>query len=195
VPVLLLLLFGCEDDTQKPYLMGQKPPQSKPVYAAPGKPKENAVTIAKIEAENKKEIAVINMQRDLGLQKIEQESKRHEVDASKEIALKAQEAQTVQENNDYTIKKSTLTLLALFAAAVLALAFYFFRKWRQERVEMHRAEIEKELVIKEKELQVKMAEKILDTIASGKLSQEEERRLIETLEKTNRSLPYKGSGG
>jgi hypothetical protein len=192
VPALLLLL-GCEDEPQKPYLMGEKPPQTRTVYTISSKPKTDAVAIARIEAESKKEIAAINMQRDLELQKIEQQTKLHEVAADKEIALKAQEVQTAQENNDYTLRKSTLTLLALFAAALLALAFYFFRKWRQEKVQMHRAEIEKELTIKEKELQVKMAEKILDTLASGKLSQEEERKLIEALEKTNRSLPYKGS--
>lgn len=175
--------------------MGQEPQQSKTVYAVSSKPKTEAVAIARIEAESKKELATINMRRDLELQKIQQQTKLNEVAATKEVALKAQEAQTAQENNDYTLRKSTLILLALFAAALLALAFYFFRKWRQEKVQMHQAEIEKELAIKEKELQVKMAEKILDTLASGKLSQEEEKRLIETLEKTNRSLPYKGSRG
>lgn len=173
--------------------MEQKPSAAKPVYTVPKKPIESAVSIARIEAENKKEIAAINMQRDLQLQKIEQQTKMHEVDATKEVALKTQEARTIEESNDYSLKKSTLTLVALFVAALLALVFYFVRKWREERLAMHHAEIEKELTIKEKELQVKMAEKILDTIASGKLSEEEERKLIETLEKTNKSLPYKGS--
>ena len=45
-------------------------------------------------------------------------------------------------------------------------------------------EMQKEMYLREKELQVKIAEKILDTIASGNLSEEKEQHLLEALDKT-----------
>jgi hypothetical protein len=59
-----------------------------------------------------------------------------------------------------------------------------FRKRREDKLKMHEDELQKEMYLREKELQVKMAEKILDTIASGKLSEEREQHLLEALDKT-----------
>ena len=179
------------DNTQQPYMMGQKPADQKRVYTVSGQKADSAVTIAEIEAETQKEIAKINKERDLELQKVEEDTKRIELKTQNELALKEHNLSTFVQEGDYALKKSTLIIIALSLTALFVLSFYIFKKRREDRLKMHQEELEKEMYLREKELQVKMAEKILDTIASGKLSKEDEQHLLSTLDKTNPGISYK----
>ncbi|MEA3372917.1 MAG: hypothetical protein U9Q62_04425 [Campylobacterota bacterium] len=185
---LFFLLVGCgEGSNQRPYIAGQK---TKPVagYRTGTDP---AVKIATIEAESRKEVATIQMQRDLELERIKKESKTEEVTAKKEIAFKEQDTIERQEDNINNRYNTIVIIGSLFLLVAMGLLVYFLLKRREDKLKMHEDTIEKEMTLKEKELQVQMATKILDTIASGTLDKEEERRLIETFEKSNKSLPYK----
>lgn len=183
---------GCGDDNrQNPYMMGEKPADSKRVYTVSEKPKETAVTIATIEAETQKEIAKINKERDVELQKMEQNTKLMEIKTQNEMAAKEHNLSAFVKESEFAFKNSTLIVIALAMISLFALTFYIFRKRREDKLKMHENELQKEMYIREKELQVKMAEKILDTIASGKLSEEREQHLLETLDKANTpTLPH-----
>jgi TolA-binding protein len=195
LPLLaFMLLSGCGDERrsntpQQPYLMGQSV-QQRNAAAALRTEADKAVAIAKIEAQSREEIARINREHDLEMQKLQQQTAREKISAEKEVALRQNEAQQREADNGYTLGIAAIAAAALLFAAVLALSVYFLRKRREDRLKMHSDTLEQERSIKEKELQVRMAEKILDTLASGTLSKEEEARLIETFEKTNRGLPY-----
>ncbi len=185
---LLFLLIGCgEGNNQRPYIAGQKP---RPV-AGYNTRTDPTVKVAVIEAESRKEVAQIHMQRDLELERIKKASKSEEVTAQKEIAFKKQDTIGKQEEN-FNDRYNTIVIIgALFLLTAMGLLVYFLLKRREDKLKMHEDNIEKEMILKEKELQVRMATKILDTIASGNLDKEEERRLIETFEKSNKVLPYK----
>ena len=187
---LLLLLTGCGEGQQRPYVVGQKPKTVHSPYPT-AKKTDNSVKIATIEAQNRKEIAEIEMDRDLQVQKIQQETKIHEVATGKEIAFNIQKTLGLKDENFYALNTNILIVTSLLVLIVLGLIVYFFLKWREDKLKMHQDEIEKEKELKEKELQVLLATKILDTIASGNLDKEEEHKLIETFEKTNLGLPYK----
>ena len=187
----LLLFGGCSEEKQKPYIIGQKPKTFKTKDSGPSHETNNAVAIAAIEAKSKKDVAQIRMHHDLELQKIKQKTKMYEVATDKEIAFSKQEMLGKKEENAFALNKSILIVSSLFITAILVIIAYFLRKRREDKLKMHRDRMENELLIKEKELQVKMAEKILDTIASGTLGKEDERKLIETFEKTNRGIPHK----
>ncbi len=183
--VVLLFVSGCgNDNRQNPYMIGEKPADKKRVYTVTTKKKEMAVTIATIEAETQKEIAKINKERDVEIQKMEQETKLAELKTHNEMAVKEHNLSTFVHESEFAFKNSTLIVIALGSITLLALIFYIFRKRRADKLKMHEDELQKEMYIREKELQVKMAEKILDTIASGKLSEEREQKLLETLDKT-----------
>lgn len=183
--ITLLFLAGCgSDNTQSPYIMGEKPfPKSK-TYAASKPAKNKEVTIATIEAETQKEIAKINKERDLELKKMEEKTKVLKLRTNNEMAVKEHNLSTYVQESEYAYKNSTLTIIALGLFAILALALFMFRKRREDKLKMHEDELQKEMYLREKELQVKMAEKILDTIATGKLSEEREQHLLEALDKT-----------
>ncbi len=191
--LLMAAVFaGCGDNsTQNPYMMGEKPADKKQVYTVSNQSKDSAVVIASIEGETQKEIAKINKERDVELQKLAQNTKLVEINAQNEIAVKEHNLSTFVQESDYAFKKSTLIVVSFALIAFLALALYMFRKRREDKLKMHENELQKEMYIREKELQVKMAEKILDTIASGKLSKEREQHLLETFDKAAPGLPNK----
>ena len=186
--ILLLLAItfsGCgNDNRQNPYMMGEKTSQKGKIYTVTNKPKNSEVTIATIEAETKKEIAKINKERDLELKQMEENTKLLELKTTNEMAIKEHNLSTYVQESQFAFKNSTLIIIVLSFIGVMALTFYMFRKRREDKLKMHKDELQKEVYLREKELQVKMAEKILDTIASGKLSEEREQHLLEALDKT-----------
>jgi len=184
--LLFVIAFtGCgNDNRQNPYMMGEKPSHNGKIYTVKSKPKSSAVTIATIEAETQKEIAKINKSRDIELKQMEVKTKMVELKTSNEMAIKEHNLSTYVQESQFAFKNSTLIIMALSFFGVMALTFYMFRKRREDRLKMHENELQKEVYLREKELQVKMAEKILDTIASGKLSEEREQHLLEALDKT-----------
>ena len=184
----VLLMIGCGGDTnQRPYIAGQKP--KSPVYTTTRV--DPAIKIATIEAESRKEVAQIQMQRDLELERLKKEAKSEEVTALKEIEIKKQETISQQEANLNSRYNTIVILGSLFLLTAMGLLIYFLIKRREDTLKIHHDTLEQEMALKEKELQVQMATKILDTIASGTLDKEDEKRLIETFEKSNRTLPYK----
>jgi len=192
----LLIFSGCGEGQSRPYIVGQKPVSSygvRPLHDQSDK----EIKIAKIEAQNKvelarldKEIAELNIKRDLSINNNTQETKRFEVGTHKEIEFNRQDALGKKDEYRYMLFKNSLIIGGLFAVVILATIIYFLLRRREDKLKMHREIIEKELLMKEKELQVQMAEKILDTIATGTLEKPEAQRLLETLEKTNRGLPH-----
>ncbi|MDA3945761.1 MAG: hypothetical protein PF439_03670 [Helicobacteraceae bacterium] len=188
--MVAFFLVACSDDNgQTPYMMGNKPSDQKQVYTVSDSNKNSAVAIATIEAETQKEIVKINKERDLELQKMEQNTKLIGLKTQNEMAIKEHNLSAFVKESEIAFKNSTLLLVALSMLSLFALIFYIFRKRREDRLKMHENELQSEMYIREKELQLKMAEKILDTIASGKLSKEREQYLLDTLDRTTPGLP------
>jgi len=198
--ILLTVLFsGCGGDSnryQAPYVIGKKPVENHGVYRLmPEKQSkdDSAVAVANIEAQSQKEIALINKERDLEIKALEVKTKLTEIETKNALAVKEHNLTSMVKEQEIAFKNSTLTLISVALVAFFLLAVYIFRKRREDRLKMHEDALQQEVYLKEKELQVKMAEKILDTIASGNLSPEREQHLLETLNNTTvpPSLPNK----
>jgi len=176
----VFLLAGCgEGNRQQPYLMGQNP---KGPYAA--QERSEKIETAKIQADTQKEIARINKERDIEVQKLISETDVAKADLNKAVAM--EEVQTKKTAIEKEHEYSTYLLL-LFGAGLALLflfLFYYTAKNRKARLKMHEEEMMYKLRVQEQEMKMKMAEKLLESIGSGKLSPEQENRLIETLEHT-----------
>jgi hypothetical protein len=179
----ILLLAGCGENNrqQQPYLMGQNP---KGPYAVQARERSEKIETAKIQAETQKEIARINKERDIEVQKLISETDVTKADINKAVAM--EEVQTkktaIEKEHEYSSY-----LLLLFGAGLALLFFFLFHytgKNRKERLKKYEDEMMYKLRLQEQEMKMKMAEKLLDSIGSGKLSPEQENRLIETLEHT-----------
>lgn len=185
--VALLLLAGCGEGTskQQPYLIGQNP---KGPYASQIKERSEKIETAKIQAETQKEIAIINKERDIEVQKLISQTDVTKAGINKEVAIEevAVKKDALEKEHEYST-----ALLWLIGTAVLLLflfLFYYTGKNRKERLKKHEDELMAKLRMQEQEMKMKVAEKMLDSITSGKLSPEQETRLIEALEHTTTKL-------
>jgi len=185
--LIVLLLAGCGDsDTQQqPYLMGQNP---KGPYAVQTRERSEKVETAKIQAEAQKEIAVINKERDIEVQKLISQSDVAKADITREVAM--EEVQTKKIAIEKKHEEATYFLWLIGGTLLLLFwfLFYYTGKNRKARLKIHEDELLYKLRAQEQEMKMKMAEKMLDSITSGKLSPEQENRLIETLEHTTTRL-------
>ncbi len=182
----LLFLAGCGDSSrQQPYLMGQNPNGP---YGTRAQEKSDKIETAKIQAEAQKEIAKINRDRDIEVQKLISQTDVQKADINKAVAMEEVQTKKTAIANEH---ESSTYILMLIGAALLLLflfLFYYTGKNRKAKLKMHEDDLMYKLRVQEQEMKMKMAEKMLDSITSGKLSPEQENRLIETLENTTTRL-------
>jgi len=188
---LLSLLGGCGNDnrTSQPYVMGHPNTKKAEVYSI--KKEDPAIRIATIQAQTQKEVARINKERDLELLKIKEETKKEALSIEKEKNTNEHNLSVAIHQSESFFKTSTLFIFVISFLALLGLTLYIFKKRHADKMKIHEDELQKEMYIKEKELQVRMAEKILDTIATGKLSEDEEKHLLATLDKATPEITHK----
>ncbi len=190
----LWFLGGCgnEYDRTKPYIIGQKPPSSqmKKYYGnRPDLYHKSVIESEKIRAEKEKEIALINKQRDIALERLKQTVNLQKADIEKVIAFKKSDMTMVMAERSASMQKNYLILVAVTIVSVMIFLFYFLQKRRRDRLKMHEDTLHKEMYLKDREIQVKMVERILDTLETGALSSEQQTKLVETLSRSATLLP------
>lgn len=178
----VLLLTGCgEGSRQQPYLMGQNP---KGPYAAQVQERSEKIETVKIQADAQKEIARINKERDIEVQKLISETDVAKADINKAVAMEEVQTKKTAIEKEYEYSTYLLLLFGAGLALLFFFLFYYTAKNRKARLKIHEEEMAYKLRVQEQEMKMKMAEKLLESIGSGKLSPEQENRLIETLEHT-----------
>lgn len=184
--LLTWLLGGCGDESkQPPYLMGQK--QANP-YAAQVKERSEKIEAARIEAQTQKEIALVNKERDIKIQELKSDTEVTTAGINKEVAIEEVKTRQIaiekeSEHSNYVLILTVIALVLLFM-----FLFHYTGKNRKERLKKHEDDLMFKLRSQEQEVKMKMAEKMLDSLASGKLSEAQETRLLETLEHTTTRL-------
>jgi len=192
--ISLWLLSGCGNDFDrtKPHVVGtQNSIAQQPKYYG-NKPEvdhKSVIESVKIRAKTEKEIALINKQRDITLEKLKQEANLQKADIDKEIEFKKSDTEIVLLEHSVSIQKIYMILIAVGMFTAIIFAFYFLQKRRKDRLKMHEDILHKEMYIKDREIQAKMAERILDTLEKGKLSSEQQSKLVETLTKNTVIVP------
>jgi len=73
--------------------------------------------------------------------------------------------------------------LALVVSVVAFFLFYYLKKRREDELIRYNDNLKKYFYLKENESRVKIAEKILETIAQGELSKDNEQKLVNAFAK------------
>jgi large-conductance mechanosensitive channel/uncharacterized protein YceK len=185
----LLFLSGCnsvQNDTNttdtKPYILNTSTPYAlKEQKAQEQELQQKALDVEVIKVESAQEIAKINMQRDIAIEKIKAESLLEQQKLQQQIALNEHSIATKKEDNDLYIHKYYVvaTLLGFFVVA--ALLFLLYRNYNKTKMQIHKDNLEKERAFHEDELKLRLAEKMLDTIASENINEDDKQDLIRTL--------------
>ncbi len=152
--------------------------------------KKQALEFKKLQVAQEKELAVLEMQRSLAiiekeklleLQKMQNDIKEKELSANseKELELIKQKVALQESNNTLTFQLYLFAFLALVLAVVVFFVFYFLKRKREDELRAYNDNLKKYFYFKENESRMKIAQKILDTIAEGGLSAENEKKLID----------------
>ena len=185
---ILLFLSGCgdlfdsvEDKTQ------QREKEKKEFLERIEQTKE--IQLKKLSEETQRELAVLESKKELALIKKEQELEKIRMQAEiekqkirfekeKQEALFEQKMKTQEQSYAMELKRYLSITLALFLFLVSFFVFYYFKKRREDKLRAYNDNLEKYFHHKENEARVKIAEKMLDTIVSGKLDKQQENQLI-----------------
>jgi len=147
---------------------------------------QNRENLAKIEMQKTlaeidqvKEIERLHLQNSLERERLEIKKRNDEAQLS--LNAKIDEAK-----NRLYLKLSLIAMGALLLIIVAFFIYYYLKKRREDKLIAYRDNLDKYFRAKENEARVKIAEKILDTVASGKLSSAHEARLIEVFNAENK---------
>ena len=130
--------------------------------------------------ESKKELAQI--EKEVQLEKIrmqaELEKQKILLEQDKAKALFEQKMKQKEQMDNMELKRYFVIILGLFVLVSLFFLFYYFKKRREDKLLAYNDNLQKYFYHKENEARVKIAEKMLDSIASGKLDKTQENQLI-----------------
>ncbi len=119
-----------------------------------------------------KELEQIRLQNALEEKRLKAEQKNRE----EQLILDAKLAEATDKLH---LKLAIIGMSALLLLIVAFFVYYYLKKRREDKLIAYNDNLDKYFRAKENETRVKIAEKILDTISSGKLSDGHEARLIE----------------
>jgi len=189
---ITLSVAGCQSSEQKPRLIDQE--NTKRVYAqtilsSSAKPKISDEK--RLELETKEKIAKIDMQKAIEIEKIKAEIEKERILNSKDRFLKEIQMQVDELKASKNFKFWIIfTIFAIFAILVW-LVYKLFKHHQATKLKIHREKIEAQKELQEKELQVRVVEKMIDAMSEGKLSKEQQELLLESINKNNKTLTYK----
>ncbi len=158
--------------------------------------KKQILELKKIQAAQEKELAALEMQKSLaaiekekvlGLQKMQNELKEKELstNSEKELELIKQKIALQESNNTLSFQLYLFVFLALVIIVIAFFVFYFLKRKREDELRAYNDNLKKYFYMKENTARLKIAEKILDTIAEGDLSSENQQKLINAFAKEN----------
>ncbi len=174
--VLVLLVAGCTTDNSGSGGFEPKEPavQSRTKYRT---------FVSDEELRTQKELALIEANKSVELEKISSAAKLKQLELQKkaELELMREKERLLKIEHEQALERYTLfgaIMLLLLAGG--ALLWYFDRR-RKDKLRAYEDNLKKYFHQKENESRVKIAEKILDTVASKDLSNEQRAKLIEAL--------------
>ncbi len=150
------------------------------------------VQLKRIDAQTQRELAKIQTQK--ALAKIEKEKMLDKIrfDAQlkkQKLELEQKKAQILlnakiaeQEHADSMEIKRYLLLILFFMLLIISFfTYYYFKKRHEDKLRSYQDNLDKYFHQQENMTKMRIAEKIIDTVASGKLDKEQERELIRAL--------------
>ena len=136
------------------------------------------------EIEKTKELEKIRMQTELEKQKII-------LQQEKEKAIFEQKILQKEQLNNMELKRYLMLIFGLLILIISFFTFYYFKKKREDKLLAYNDNLQKYFHQKENDARLKIAQKMLDTIALGTLDKQQENLLISAFSgKTNDDMNY-----
>ncbi len=150
------------------------------------------VQLKKIDAQKEQALAKINSQTTLAKLEKEQLLEKIKLEAAAEkeklLLVQAQEKEaadarlrTIEHQDSMEIKRYLLVILFLILVIASYFIYLYFKRKHDDQLRAYQDNLDKYFHQQENMTKMRIAEKIIDTVASGKLEREQERELIKAL--------------
>ena len=150
------------------------------------------VQLKKIDAQTQKDLASIQTQKELAqIQKdqmiekirLESELNKQKLKLEQERAKTILDAkmQEIEQSNSMETTRYLLLILFLILIIISFFIYYYFKKRHEDKLRAYQDNLDKYFHQQENATKMRIAEKIIDTVASGKLDKAQETELIRAL--------------
>lgn len=133
---------------------------------------------AKIAQEKEK----LSVQKELELAKINTDLEKEKLSSLHKEKEALYQLQLQQKQQELELQKYMILLAALVIIIIAIGLYIYFNNRRKDKLKAYEDNLEKYFKSKENEAKLQIANKIVDTIATGKLSLEQEKQLIANLD-------------
>ncbi len=144
---------------------------------------EQSKDMNKAKLEAKKELVIIEKNQELAKIRMKSELAKQKIllEEEKKEALFQQKIQQIDQVNNMELKRYLIIILAVLVLVSSFFIFYYFKKRREDKLLAYNDNLQKYFHQKENDARIRIAEKLLDTIASGNLDKSQENQLIGAL--------------
>jgi len=150
------------------------------------------VQLKKIDAQTQTQLANIESEKELAqiqkeqmLEKIrlesELEKQKIELEQKREQAILDKKMLELEHDDSMEIKRYLLLILFLMLIIASFFLYHYFKRRHQDQLRAYQDNLDKYFHQQENMTKMRIAEKIIDTVASGKLEKEQEAELIKAL--------------
>ena len=154
--------------------------------------KDSEIEQLKLEGELKKEqltneketiLAEIEKTKAIEMLALNSEFKKEQLAKEKatELEIIRQQPALIEAEKSLELKKYIFGLVALLLLIVAFFIYYYLKRKREDKLIAYNDNLKKYFHFKESETRTRIAEKVLDTIAAGKLSKEDQVNLIKAI--------------
>ena len=189
--LLLVLLFNACDLLESQADKQAKLAEQKAAFELKIKETKD-VQMKQIDAQTTQELEKIKAQKELAQMQKEQmmekirlqaqlEKQKAQLEIQKQEALLEQKMKEIAQANDMELKKYLLVILFLILIIASFFTYYYFKKRHDDKLRAYQDNLDKYFHQQENATKMRIAEKIIDTVASGKLDKAQETELIKAL--------------
>ena len=111
----------------------------------------------------------------------EKEVEKLSLDKALEKERLLQETARIEAEKSLELQKYLFGVLALLLIIIAFFIYYYFKKKREDKLIAYNDNLRKYFLFKEHETRIKITQQVLDTIAEGKLSKEDQASLVRAI--------------
>ena len=178
--ILIALLFSaCNLTESKEEVQAKKLQEKKAFEEKIADSKE--VAIKKIDAQKEQELAKIKSQTALATLENSQLLEKIKLKAKADKEVSDAKLRNSERQDSMEIKRYFLVIFFLILVIVSFFIYYYFKKRHEDKLRAYHDNLDKYFHQQEMMTKMRIAEKIIDTVASGNLEKEQESELIKAL--------------
>ncbi len=182
----IVLFTGCEitspfSPSEKELALKEKALVQEQSFKEKKFEQEQSLKQKELEAKIEQEKNALKVKKDLELAKINTALEKEKIQTQNKEKENTFKLQSQQQTNALEIQRYYIILAGFVLLIISAALFVYFNNRRKDKLKAYEDNLEKYFRQKENQARIEVANKIIDTIASGKLNQGQEQRLLSTI--------------